>query len=512
MTEMNVRDPMTTRKRRFLQGALVEGIGMPVTMLLGIVVIPFYFRFIDASQYGYWIALLELIGLLGLFYAGADLYIIQTVAKEGTAGPTATQRNLSAVFVGQFLICLWLILLCYILYYLLPFLNLSPETHNGGDFVYFLLSAWLIVNILGNMVLSIIAGQNNVGLSNFITFCGKTLLQVIPLCFLFFEFQLDSFGYAYVISTILILFIEVVYLRKYIRSRISFGFAKTAELKNAFLFMFRCLFGRAGFYIFNCTDAVIIAKFLATAEVTTYILTMKLGNVFKFIAPKLVNIGLPAYIQILSEKHYERLQAIALIFFRISLRLGLYFASIIFLLNQVFVENWVGEDKYGGVALSVFSGIICIRESVMPIFLNIIFSTEDVRGINAIIFFEAILNLALSIWLVTLWGITGVALATVISTCLFSLSYAVGKATNIIHLDIRRLLDSSVKVILKSVPCIVCIGIGATFLNERFSWSIFVFVLLFSGVVNIIFFEGRNLFEYKNLPMKEIVKRMTENS
>ncbi len=85
-------------------------------------------------------------------------------------------------------------------------------------------------------------------------------------------------------------------------------------------------------------------------------------------------------------------------------------------MNQIFVSNWVGIDKFGGLAISIISALICFRESLIP-FTNIIYTTEDVKYFNIIVFIESIMNVFLSIILISKYEIIGVAFATLITTC-----------------------------------------------------------------------------------------------
>ena len=84
-------------------------------------------------------------------------------------------------------------------------------------------------------------------------------------------------------------------------------------------------------------------------------------------------------------------------------KIGILLSFIIVIFNQIFVSNWVGIDKFGGLAISIISALICFFQSLIPIFTNIIHTTEDVKSI--IVFIESIMNVFLSIILISKYGL-----------------------------------------------------------------------------------------------------------
>ena len=206
---------------------------------------------------------------------------------------------------------------------------------------------------------------------------------------------------------------------------ISFNEISLTNLKKPFEFLIKMFLGRTGWYLINATDAIIISKFLSTSEVTTFVLTMKLCNVFKFLSSKIINLGFPSYVQLISNKEYDKIINVFYVIYFQSLRVGILLSLIIVIFNQIFVSNWVGIDKFGGFAISIISALICFRESLIPIFTNIIHTTEDIKSFNIIVFIESIMNVFLSIILISKYGIVGVAFATLITTCFISTFYSV---------------------------------------------------------------------------------------
>ena len=49
------------RKKKFIEGVIVESIGTPISLLIGLIVVPYYFKFLTLDEFGYWLTLFEII-------------------------------------------------------------------------------------------------------------------------------------------------------------------------------------------------------------------------------------------------------------------------------------------------------------------------------------------------------------------------------------------------------------------------------------------------------------------
>lgn len=481
-------------------------------MALSLFIIPLYFDYINKGEYGYWTTILDLMALLNILNAGVGVYLVQIIAGEETRGTEATKRELSSLAVIQFTILIVIIPACVLIYLLFPSFSDAADHFPNSSWVYGLMVVNLLVNSIWNWFNSIIYGQNRITISNSLLLIQKTLMQISPIVFLMLGVGLLSFPISYLSINIILLVITFLVAYSFLRKFFSFSNITYVEVKESSIFSLRSLLGGASFYVLNFTDSLIIANYLSVSSVTVYVLTMKLCNFAKFIPAKIIGLAFPSIAQLVSEKHYERLQEITLKFFRVSLRLGLVSTGVIVLLNEIFVPNWVGLDKYGGNTLSLLFGILCLRESIFPIFFNIIYSTKEIKVINYIHFFEAISNIVLSIVFLKFWGITGVALASVLSSCVLSVSYGWYKATKIIKISFTAFIPSLVLTILRTLPSLLVLWAGRVLLLNYFSWISFIAILLCAGLVNLVSFEGRSLLKYRKLTIKQMVLKLIDNA
>jgi len=493
-------------------GLMVDTLGIPLSMALGILVTPLFFHYINIDEFGYWTTVLDFMNFLNILNAGIGIFIVQTLASEKNAGIEATRRSLSSLVAVQVLIVCSMMLICAIVYWTIPSfrdpLNKFPDSRS----IFTIMTVNLLVNTFWVFLTNILYGQNRITLSNSLGLAQKTLIQLIPLFLLIIGIGLISFSIAHISISFVLIVVSAGLTFHYLKSRLSFDGVRRRDIQEISVFSFRYMLGSTSYYILHFTDTLIIANFISTASVTIYVLTMKLAIVAKFLPGKVISLAFPSIAQLIREESYDRLQEVVIKLFRVGLRIGLFSGGVIIFLNQFFVPHWVGEDKFGGNTLSLLSAILCLRESIMPVFISIILSTKEIKTINYILFFEAFINVILSIILLNFWGINGVALASIISSSFLSVGYSWYKASKIIRTSSIRFVPSLVITLIKFIPTFGILWMGMIALESSFSWVLFFGVIALSGVVNSIFFEGRTIIKYRRLPLKEIAIRIVNEA
>ena len=115
------------RKRVFLKGVIVESIGTPLSLLIGLFVVPYYFKFLTLEEFGYWLTLFEIISFFGLFYAGTDIFIIQTISKHNQENNLITKSRITNIFFLQIIIFCVITIILFILYFNLIYFGIDSS-------------------------------------------------------------------------------------------------------------------------------------------------------------------------------------------------------------------------------------------------------------------------------------------------------------------------------------------------------------------------------------------------
>ena len=496
------------RKRQLIGTAIIDFLSVPFISVIGLVAIPLYFNFINNSEYGFWLTLFEIISLFSLMNSGLQFYVVQSYSEDKLKLFTS---EIVSLILFQLLIIIILLILAILTFHFLPFIKIL-HNNEGMIRVYKLMIINMIILSLINFFSSFIYAENRTIILNIINLFQKILFHIFPLIFLYYGFKINSFPLSFLITNLIVLFYVLYLNRKNININSIIYKNIFKSFKKITLFCSNTFIGSTSYFVLNFTDTIVIANFISNKAVTIYILTMKISLILRFIIARILSATFPSFTKILSENNFTRIIDLSRKFFRFALRGGIFFSVLIIFLNKIFIYNWIGYENYGGDNLTIIAALICLRESIFPVFSNTIFATREIKIINLIFFFEAILNLILSIILINYLGILGVAIGTLISFSFFSFIYSIYKSSKIININKSLYIKDMVIVLIKSLPSCAVIILGSKLLEENFHW-IYFFLLVFTSIlVNIIFFEARFIKNLKNKKWSEKINLIIEYS
>ncbi len=181
-------------------------------------------------------------------------------------------------------------------------------------------------------------------------------------------------------------------------------------------------------------------------------------------------------------------------------------------LNSLFVSHWVGAELDAGWAFSIIGGGLVLKEAVFPIFAQVYFANPQVRRTGWISLAEWSLHLVLAWLLVRHWGLVGALAAALATTGLISLGYFVGQCQKLVGLTWAELFQSSLPVLLKSLPSLGLFGGAAWSLQTDFSWLGLAGWVLAAGLANLASFEGRHLWELRGTGVKAMIQEVIARS
>lgn len=501
---------MAQKKLSFLLGAAVDLLGIPVTMLLSFVMVPLYLNHITSADYGYWTTALEMAQFVSLLWISVDYFLIQTVS-----GKAEDRRAQQAGVTEAVLVSLGWVSVSFLVLGGLLLLNqdwLGRVRFETFGALLGLVVAWAVLRSLRHLLTASLIGQNRMPLVNAVALLGTSGFQVLPWVYMQFGFGVLSFGLGYLSTFLVLMLIEAKAVGGFVASRFSLGALRPGGLAQLFRFSFQSFTSKLSQHLYTYVNVFVIAQLMGAASVAVYVFSLKLTNFSKFIVPRIVAIGYPSYARLLAEGNQERMGEVLLKLFRFSLRVGLFLAGTIFLLNGVFVRNWVGPEQYAGLTFSALAALFCLRESLSAAFYQVVYATQEITWANRLILTEAALSLAAAFWLGSKFGVTGVLGATLATTGTASAVYLVLKGLSLAGLNPGHLLASALPVGLKSLPALGLLYLGSVWLEQGFSWLGLIGAVGLAGLVNLLFFEARLLFELRHLSPKELILEMLERS
>ena len=339
-----------------------------------------------------------------------------------------------------------------------------------------------------------------------------TLLSIgVNVLLLFLGFGIIAFAFGLLFSALIIPFIEVIYLRR-IDKRIDFFPIKTTKKDIISLLKFGGLFQilKIANLVSTSTDSIIIASILGTSFVSIYIFTGKLAFLFSIVLISIIpSVLFPGITQLFELGDKEKIARIYIKLSNISIRLGLFIGVFYPVVNESFVNLWVGSENYGGLELTVIFVVWIVLESFLRGITAIIYSSGELHGLAVVSFIEAGLNILLTLYFINSLGLFGVALATILSR-LITLFYVPIKINKLLRINnVKYLMDLVNNTILRSTPMLIIVALLNNYIDKQDYSIVQILIILSVALIsNIISFEGVFLMKQKGVLWKDRIKML----
>lgn len=158
---------------------------------------------------------------------------------------------------------------------------------------------------------------------------------------------------------------------------------------------------------------MVVAAVLSAQFVVIFEVTRKASIVVIDIVSRIPMSLLPGITHLLSSGEYDKFRNIVILLLRTTFYFAIIILVAVFMLNQEFVRLWIEDGFYGGNLLNCLFCIYALMSIMNSVVYNVIFAANKIGVITFASLCEAILQLNLSIALGYLWGLKGVALASV---------------------------------------------------------------------------------------------------
>lgn len=410
-----------------------------LTLLVGIISVPYTLGYFGAEKYGVWNVISSFIVFLSMTNLGLN-----------SAASILINKNPNYVIKIQILkrsfriLCIVIPVVYFVFFSFIYFypswfniINSPKSIENEAKAAALVMFIFSILNIPFSLIVSALNGfqknyiENLFGIFNIILSIGSLVYVV--------EFGKDLVYYAYISSiTLLILnVIKVFYFKIFITSYRSVDDVEILQdgtessYRLILLTGYRCMLGAvASMFVLN-TDNIVIAKFIGIKYVTEFSVTFKLySTVFALIY--LFNSSIVPLIgkNIHDKKYVRKIYNNTL--YSVSIIGGLLWLGTVSI-GKLLIFNWVGIDGYAGVFVLIFLGAYSYIFSIVNLNYIMINTFNLLKGVVFITWIEGLLNLTLSIYLGQKYGLSGVAAGTFLGTFIspfFLFSYILKKRTS----------------------------------------------------------------------------------
>jgi len=456
------------------------------SVVIGIVLVPLYLKFIPRDIYGLWLATGNIIAWLTIIdpgfsavlqqktayhYGAAEYKIVGNYAFGGiiiNLGFVAVIAIIGIIFSISF--TKWLNITDYSTVHLLT-----------RAFNYALIGTLLMV--FSYILVAINQGlQSSLGIGLIFTVANISGIA-LTIILLYNGLSVIALGAALLCRSIIYVIGNLIYmLWRFKTENLKLSFESSVFKDFAGLSIYNFL-GKIGSTMSTQLNAFISSKFLTPIDTTILKFTQTVPETSKLILVRPALAIMPSLTHLLGGGNEEKIQAIVLRYLHYVIW-GSGLALMGFLIfNEPFITLWVGKSFYGGDFLNALIVLLLFITVYTNSLSSIVFALGNIKGNNIALFLQAVIFVPLLILGVRLWGLKGMLIAGIVAEILVSGWYfplTFFKKINLGKKAIKKVIYELCKILLISFVLIL------TFKSNASNWLTLIFQIIVSVIIYVV--------------------------
>lgn len=407
----------STIRRRVILGTGTTLAAKAVTLGTWFLLTPFLLRQLSATHYGIWVLVSSFVAYGSLLNFGMGNALTKYVAEYRSRGEPEQARAVIATSLWLYLgLGLIAILLSVVIAPLYPMIfRVPPEERELAIRLIIIMGVNVGVSIPCAASTSVLMGLQRYDLYNGITLCVTLLSAIATVAVLLLGGGVVAMA-AVNIPILLLMQIPAVILIRRAAPELGFGLrgARRSTARQVLSFSSSLFLGDVADRLQTQTDEIVIGVVLAVSAVTPYAIARKLSEGAQMVTESFLKVILPLASELHAVDDRTRLRALYLASTRLTLAIFLSVGCVLLIIPDLILRIWVGEEfvPYAPiVAILTLASLASIGRWPAANVLNGM-GLARFQALAAI--GNGVANIGLSLALVQPYGLTGVALGTLI--------------------------------------------------------------------------------------------------
>ena len=419
MTEKN-------RRPRFARNAVANWTAFAFTAIVGFLLSPYVVSHLGAERYGVWSLIAGLVGYLGLLDLGIRQAVNRYTAHYHAAGAHEEGSLIISAALRLFgFLGILAVLVSAVLAYFAPVLfNIPPELAEDAQAIVVLGGLGMAVSLVSGVFGGIVSGLERFDIQCVLDIF-VTAVRTAAIVLVLHE------GYGLVALAVIQLCSSVLYCavfwiaahRLYAQLRIHLWGVLNPHIRTILSFSASLTVLYALGKIISFSDNLVIGAFLPIEAVTFFAIAGTLSMNAKEMPKALSNLMTPR-VSALTSQGSDRVGELIVRVAKIATLASTPIALTFLLRGESFITLWMGSayGRVSGEVLQILAIVVWLDASRFVVIDSLTGMAKQRLVIPGVVI-EAACNLALSIALVRVFGIVGVALGTLIPGLVVSLGY-----------------------------------------------------------------------------------------
>lgn len=492
------------------KNVIYNWLGLFATVLYAFFMTPFIVHRLGDTQYGIWNIIMSCVGYMAILDFGIETAVNRYVSKykglKDVVSLNKVYSNAIAVYfaIGTITMTLGLLMTCY----LDKIFNIPSDEIQLAHHVMLLMVVYSAVQFPLKVLGGIIYAYQRFDILNSISVLGLGLQGFLIWYFIGEGGDLITFAIIVVLMGLIKYFLQYLFAHRIVpQLKFSFTWLSLSMLTILLKYGGITFLAIIASYIIFRTDNIVIGAILTPEAVTIYSIGFMMSDYVSQLIGRMCNTLTPIFSEHEARKESDDLRSLLITSSRFSILIGIPLGLIVVVIGKQFIVLWMGKEYESAYTIMVI--LMCARMVGFPAapMYSMLYGIGKHHIVLYVGIFEAVANLILSLIFVKLYGITGVALGTllpmIIANCVFPL---------VACKEIKLVFSDWIKrAVLNPILFCICFFCAITCCTKFFSfghgWANLFFQLFAVGVIYffLLYFIGLNRAE-KNIFLRRIVK------
>jgi O-antigen/teichoic acid export membrane protein len=437
-----------TRTAKFLTSIRFGVVNQVVTALGSILLTPYFLSRVGDAPYGVWLMSSSILGYLSLLDLGAAAILPREIAiahgKE-LAGNARGKTPTTVVWAIGLLQLPLLALACAICY------GVFLRGRDDGAMALLLASyCFLFPFRIFNAVL---VGRQDFAFLGYLALAQWLLSSAVSILLMHWNPSLFALSSGWLAGQLLVTGLSALRLTLRYRADVP-EFLKPPSLATIRDWLSRSTWvtlGNLAYLLRMGSDLLVIGHFLGSKAVVVYSCTVKLPLFLSQLPQQLLSSARSGLFELVGLADTPRLRRVSSSLEQLALGSAAFVAGLSIVLNESFVGVWIDATKFGGLTLTVITGLHVVARHYAIGVNAVAFALGHERALGITALVDGCLALGLMTLGVPSLGLVAAAAAPLISVCLVSIPVG-------LHLTGRGMERSSAGWAAATIPWLVRVG------------------------------------------------------
>jgi O-antigen/teichoic acid export membrane protein len=407
-----------SNRKKILSGVIVDYAGSTIAVIIGFIVIPYYFDYITKIEFGVWLVVSGVVALFSMADLGTDQYLTTVTSNNDKFYGDVYADYISSILFIKIIVAIVITSIAVITYlFLTSIVDIDIAYQEAAKFTFILSSSMLVLGLFFSTISTILYARHHYSLINSFVSVFSVTTSLGTVFLLSLGFGVASFPLALLSSASVQYSILFIYLlKKYPNIKLKirgFRFIDKKEIIG-YTTSFQVLKWVHTLRVQYITIA--INNLIGPVYLTQYNLTNKLPQMIPQYAVKIIHPFFPTVSDLFHKKDFNGVTRVLIKITKILSRVAILSGLLVFMMNESFITLWVGSNMFAGSWVVLWMVVYMIGHIALGFFGIIIFSSKKfekwIQWSIIEIISAVLLSYVLNIWFSFSGIVAGIVLAS----------------------------------------------------------------------------------------------------